>query len=190
MPKTFAVPYLVVHPAAATETSLAENIIRLAMHPADQFIAFHALVVQSGLSIDDVAARLRCFSSLGSATLTARQRSPSLHQNLSSLGESASTGSKPLPSPTTSRPGKGLGQVASRLGTKPHNLRSPLTENTSALPDRRARFVRLDVYVAAGGTLERDLFNAMLATSAIQADAPPRLSSRRGSSRCFLSDTW
>jgi ParB family transcriptional regulator, chromosome partitioning protein len=27
------------------------------MHPADQFIAFHDLVVQTGLGIDDVAAR-------------------------------------------------------------------------------------------------------------------------------------
>jgi ParB-like nuclease domain len=51
VPKTFAVPCLVVDPAAATETSLAENIIRVAMHPADQFIAFHDLIIQSGLSI-------------------------------------------------------------------------------------------------------------------------------------------
>jgi hypothetical protein len=41
----------------ATETSLAENTIRVAMHPADQFIAFPDLVVQTGLGIDDVAAR-------------------------------------------------------------------------------------------------------------------------------------
>jgi hypothetical protein len=35
------------------------------MHPADQFIAFHDLAVQSGLSSDDVAARFGgelCFS--------------------------------------------------------------------------------------------------------------------------------
>jgi ParB family transcriptional regulator, chromosome partitioning protein len=51
VPKTFAVPCHVVDPATATETSLAENIIRVAMHPADQFSAFHDLVVQSGLSI-------------------------------------------------------------------------------------------------------------------------------------------
>ena len=57
VPKTFAVPCHVVDPATATETSLAENIIRVAMHPADQFIAFHDLVVEAGLSIDDVAAR-------------------------------------------------------------------------------------------------------------------------------------
>jgi ParB family transcriptional regulator, chromosome partitioning protein len=48
VPKTFAVPCLVVDPAATTETSLAENTIRVAMHAADQFIAFHDLVVQTG----------------------------------------------------------------------------------------------------------------------------------------------
>jgi ParB family transcriptional regulator, chromosome partitioning protein len=68
VPKTFAVPCHVVDPAAATETSLAENIIRVAMHPADQFIAFHDLVVESGLSIDDVAARF------GVSPLFVRQR--------------------------------------------------------------------------------------------------------------------
>jgi ParB family transcriptional regulator, chromosome partitioning protein len=57
VPKTFAVPCHVVDPATATEASLAENIIRVAMHPADQFMAFHDLVVQSELSIEDVAAR-------------------------------------------------------------------------------------------------------------------------------------
>src|SRR6202008_5076989 len=68
VPKPFAVPCHVVDPAAATETSLAENIIRVAMHPADQFIAFHDLVVQSGLSIDDLAARF------GGSPLFVRQR--------------------------------------------------------------------------------------------------------------------
>jgi len=50
-----AVPCHVDDPATATETSLAENIIRVAMHPADQFMAFHDPVVQSELSIEDVA---------------------------------------------------------------------------------------------------------------------------------------
>jgi ParB/RepB/Spo0J family partition protein len=68
VPKTFAVPCLVVDPAAATETSLAENTIRVAMHPADQFIAFHDLVVQTGLGVYDVAARF------GVSSLFVRQR--------------------------------------------------------------------------------------------------------------------
>ena len=47
VPKTFAVPCHVVDPATATEASLAENIIRVAMHPADQFMAFQQLAAWS-----------------------------------------------------------------------------------------------------------------------------------------------
>ena len=41
----------------------------------------------------------------------------------------------------------------------PHYLRSVLTEKHVSASDRRARFVGVDAYVAAGGTLERDLFD-------------------------------
>jgi hypothetical protein len=72
------------------------------MHPADQFIAFHDLVV-NGLGVDDVAARF------GVSSLFVRQ--------------------------------------------------SLLTEKHVSASDRRACFVGVDAYVAAGGTLERDLFD-------------------------------
>lgn len=41
---------------AATEIGLAENTIREAMHPADQFEAFHAMA-EAGHGIEDIAAR-------------------------------------------------------------------------------------------------------------------------------------
>src|ERR1700760_240137 len=44
IPKTFAVPCLSVAAAVAPELSLAENTIRQAMHPADQFTAFRGLI--------------------------------------------------------------------------------------------------------------------------------------------------
>ena len=64
--KTFAVPCKVIEASAALEASLAENTIRVAMHPTDQFVAFHGLVT-SGLSVDEVAARF------GVTTLFVRQ---------------------------------------------------------------------------------------------------------------------
>ena len=90
VPKTFAVPCHVVDAATATETSLAENIIRVAMHPADQFNAFHDLVVQSGLSIDDVAARF------GVSPLFVRQRLK--HANVAFSQQSCHQGPFDLPS--------------------------------------------------------------------------------------------
>jgi ParB family chromosome partitioning protein len=56
LPKTFAVPCMIVEASAAVETSRAENTIRIAMHPADQFIAFRDLV-NSRLGGEEVAAR-------------------------------------------------------------------------------------------------------------------------------------
>jgi ParB family chromosome partitioning protein len=67
LPKTFAVPCMIVEASAAVETSLAENTIRVAMHPADQFIAFRDLV-NSRLGGEEVAARF------GVSPLFVRQR--------------------------------------------------------------------------------------------------------------------
>src|SRR5579864_1852599 len=44
LPEDFAVPCQVVTEEHALEMSLAENTVRLAMHPADQFEAFAALI--------------------------------------------------------------------------------------------------------------------------------------------------
>ena len=54
--KTFGVPCRVIDSEASTESSLAENIIRQNMHPADQFEAFRRLV-DEGTGVEEVAAR-------------------------------------------------------------------------------------------------------------------------------------
>src|ERR1700751_2125578 len=159
VPKTFAVPCHVVDPATATETSLAENIIRVAMHPADQFIAFHDLVVEAGLSIDDVAARF------GVSPLFVRQRlklanvAPRFIKayraeaiRLEQLEALALTGNQEAQE-------KAWESLRHDWERSPRNLRSLLTEEHVSAFDRRARFVGVDAYVAAGGTLECDLFD-------------------------------
>jgi ParB/RepB/Spo0J family partition protein len=50
------VPCLVREPAASLETSLMENTVRAAMHPADEFVAMAALI-DGGATIDEVAKR-------------------------------------------------------------------------------------------------------------------------------------
>ena len=52
----YQVPCKVEKPEDAIETSLAENTVRAAMHPADEFVAMAALI-NSGASIEDVAKR-------------------------------------------------------------------------------------------------------------------------------------
>ena len=65
--KEFPVPCRVVADEDATELSLAENVVRTPLHPADQFDAFSKLHGQ-GLGIEDIAARF------GIAPTTVRQR--------------------------------------------------------------------------------------------------------------------
>jgi ParB family chromosome partitioning protein len=56
IPSNFPVPYLVRPEDEAIELSLAENTLREPMHPADQYVAFAALLGE-GKSVEDVAAR-------------------------------------------------------------------------------------------------------------------------------------
>jgi ParB family chromosome partitioning protein len=69
LPKSLGpgVPCQVVDSAKAVEVSLAENTLRLAMHPADQFVAFSELV-KEGQPVEEVAA------SFGVSTRFVRQR--------------------------------------------------------------------------------------------------------------------
>ena len=53
--KDFDVPCLLVADATARTASLSENVQREAMHPADQFEAFAALIAE-GRPIEDIAA--------------------------------------------------------------------------------------------------------------------------------------
>ena len=58
LPDDFAVPCQVVADEHGLELSLAENTVRLAMHPADEFEAFSALI-DKGESAAQVAERFR-----------------------------------------------------------------------------------------------------------------------------------
>ena len=51
------IPCLIKADGIATEISLAENVIRTSMHPADQFEAFQKLIDDGGLGIEEIAAR-------------------------------------------------------------------------------------------------------------------------------------
>ena len=68
------VPCLVAtDPAMAGELSLAENIVRIAMHPADQVIAFTKLA-DAGLSVATIAARFGTAERLVEQRLLAQRR--------------------------------------------------------------------------------------------------------------------
>jgi ParB family transcriptional regulator, chromosome partitioning protein len=56
IPVDFKVPCLVEQPEQALETSLMENTVRAAMHPADEFVAM-AELIDAGEAVEAVALR-------------------------------------------------------------------------------------------------------------------------------------
>jgi ParB family chromosome partitioning protein len=77
MAKDQPVPCVVREAGIAEEDSLAENVMRVALHPLDQFRAFSALT-EAGLSEEDIAARF--FVSV--STVRQRLRLASVSPNL------------------------------------------------------------------------------------------------------------
>ena len=80
LPKDHPVPCrMLTEDEDAGEISLAENVCRIAMHPADQFEAFHALVHDKGLSVAEVAERFGVEPALVEKRLKLASVHPKLH---------------------------------------------------------------------------------------------------------------
>ena len=157
--KGTAIPCRVLDGAGVdgSEASLAENVVRVDMHPADQFEAFAGLH-DGGMGIEDIAARF------GVSAHTVRQRlrlavvSPALVQayrdeelTLDHLTAFAVTEDQAAQE-------RVFGQLQAWQRT-PDTIRRLLTHALIPATDRRALFVGLDAYTAAGGTVQRDLFS-------------------------------
>jgi ParB family chromosome partitioning protein len=158
--KTAPIPCIVCDPAveiSAEEDSLAENIQRVALHPLDQFRAFKALCDQ-GAGEDEIAARFF----VAPAVVKQRLRLASVSEKL--LGIYAEDGMtlEQLMAFTVTTDHARQEQVWEALqqsyNTEPYLIRRQLTETAVRASDRRARFVSIEAYEAAGGVVLRDLF--------------------------------
>src|SRR5215469_16514639 len=155
--KTFDVPCKLIDASTALEASLAENTIRVAMHPADQFIAFGDMVT-SGLSIEEVAARF------GISTLFVRQRLKlaSVAQRFIEDYRAGTLQLEQLEALAVTDDHAAQERVwdsAQNWERSPHNLRRLLTEKKVSSSDKRAIFVGVKAYSDAGGAMEQDLFD-------------------------------
>ena len=81
LPDDYAVPCQVVADEHALEISLAENTVRLAMHPADEFEAF-ARLAEAGQTAEQIAERFGVDREACRAAAQARQRRPGAAQGV------------------------------------------------------------------------------------------------------------
>lgn len=161
LPESLAagIPCRVLSEGEAQETSLAENTIREAMHPLDQFQAFQALV-EEGKDIAEVAA------SFGVTELFVRQRmrlarvSPKLLR-IYGAGEMTLEQLQAFAVIDDHERQEAHWQQVrhSPYGADPARIRSALARTEVGKQDHRVEFVGLEAYQAAGGQLRRDLFS-------------------------------
>jgi ParB family transcriptional regulator, chromosome partitioning protein len=157
MAKTQAVPCVVRTEGLAEEDSLAENVQRVALHPLDQFRAFQTLRGQ-GHGEEDIAARFFVSPAVVKQRLKLAAVSPRL---LDLYAEDAMTLEQLMAFTVTddhARQEQVWDSLARSYNKGAHFIRRQLTEGAVSATDKRAQFVGLDAYEAAGGLITRDLF--------------------------------
>ncbi|PYD49881.1 chromosome partitioning protein ParB [Komagataeibacter saccharivorans] len=160
--KTAPVP-CVVREAGSTilaeDDSLAENVQRLALHPLDQFRAFRDML-EKGMSEEEIAAAFF----VAPTVVKQRLRLMTVSDKLLEIYEQDGMRLEQLMAFSISDDHARQEQVweivAQSHNREPYVIRRMLTEKTVRASDARARFVGLDVYIAAGGPIMRDLFEA------------------------------
>jgi ParB family transcriptional regulator, chromosome partitioning protein len=157
MKKTEPVPCVVRTEGLAEEDSLAENVQRADLHPLDQFRAFQTLR-DKGLSEEDIAARFFVSPSVVKQRLKLAAVSQKL---LDVYAEDGMTLEQLMAFTVTNdhaRQEQVWEALAHSYNKEPYHIRRQLTEGAVRAADRRAQFVGVDVYEAAGGVVLRDLF--------------------------------
>lgn len=140
----------------AFEISLDENVTRFAMHPADQFEAFHVLAEQQGRSAEEIATRFGVTAHLVRQRLRLAAVSPKL---IAAYREQALT-LEQLSAFTLCEDAARQEQVYEQLAynRSAAAIRRLLTEHEVEARDGRAVLVGAEAYQAAGGHIRRDLF--------------------------------
>ena len=154
------VPCLVAaDPDMAGELSLAENVVRIAMHPADQVIAFSKLA-DAGLSVGSIAARFGTAERLVEQRLRLGNVAPDLLDAYRADEIDLEVLKAFSVTPDRARQMAAWEQVAGQ-GYRPSawQVKRLLTEERIPGTSAVARFVGVEPYEAAAGKVLRDLFS-------------------------------
>ena len=143
----------------AEDDSLAENARREALHPLDQFRAMQAMV-EKGYDVETIASHHFATPAVVRQRLKLAGVSPKLHEAYAQDQLSLEQLMAFTISDDFERQEFVFKLLQSSFSTAPTFIRQKLTENSVRVVDKRVRFVGLDAYVAAGGSVARDLFEA------------------------------
>ncbi|ARK63661.1 ParB/RepB/Spo0J family partition protein [Burkholderia pseudomallei] len=156
IPADYEVPCLLVPDASARTVSLAENLLREQMHPADQFEAFAALV-KEGRPIEDIAADFGVSPLVVQRRLKLANVSPRLLADYRA-GSVTLEQLMALTITDDHAAQEAAFYVAPDWQRGASTLRERLTEREISASHPLVRFVGLDAYTEAGGGIRRDLF--------------------------------
>jgi ParB family chromosome partitioning protein len=156
LPVDHPVPCQIRQADSAILASLSENVQREAMHPADEFDAF-ARLVGTGKAIEDVAASFGVTPVVVQRRLKLAAVSPRLMTDFRAGALSLEQMMALTLSDDHAAQEAAFYNVPEWARTASH-IRQRLVGGDVRATDRRARFVGLDAYQAAGGVIREDLF--------------------------------
>ncbi|MBB4000164.1 ParB/RepB/Spo0J family partition protein [Aureimonas pseudogalii] len=148
----------------AAELSLVENVMRAAMHPADEFEAFAALIEQ-GRTEDEVAERFgvtilhvrkRMKLAAVAPQILALYREGRITQEALMAFTLSDSHERQMEVWTKAEP-QATGWNASQF---PNTVKRLMNETRVSATSKLARFVGLERYVEAGGPITQDLFSS------------------------------
>ena len=155
---TYAAP-CIVRPNADKEDSLAENLHRSAMHPADEFAAF-AEVIEQGADIEGVAERFGVTQRHVRQRLKLGKAAPELVQAYRDKQMDLEVLMAFTVSDDHDAQRAVWEQVEGQCHVSAYVVKQRLTDGTVPANSRLGIFVGAEDYEKAGGVVTRDLFTA------------------------------
>src|SRR6202008_412519 len=152
-------PCVVREDGIAEEDSLAENVQRAPLHPLDQFRAFLALR-EKGQSQEAIAAAFFVSVAVVRQRLRLASVSPKLLEVYAEDGMSLDHLMAFTVNPDHARQEQVWEALQRVPARQTYQIRRIRTGETARASDRRARFVGIADYEAAGGIVLRDLFES------------------------------
>lgn len=143
----------------AEEVSLAENIERAPLHPLDQYRAFQDMR-DKGMSEEEIAAAFFVPAQVVKQRLRLASVSPVLLEVYADDGMTLEQLMAFTVSTDHARQEQVWDAIKDAWSKEPYQIRRMLTETTVRASDKRAVFVGIEAYEAAGGVTTRDLFQS------------------------------